>query len=250
MYSNRLKLNASKTELTVFVSPGISRSLPSLLPVLCSDQEIPPQPGCKNLGCFFESCLSMSSHVKQICKASNYHLNKLYRIRPCLDFSSTESLVHAFISSRVDYCNSLLYGISKQNLVKLQRLQNAAARLCLQIPRKALIPSKSLLSQLHWLPVEYRINFKILLITFKALNGLAPPYIFFLTRRTSPCTLRSFDSELLVVPKTRTKTFGDRAFPNCAPRLWNDLLLAIRTSSSVFTFKKALKTHFCRLAYD
>ena len=186
----------------------------------------------------------------EVCKASYYHLQKLYRIRPCLDLSSTESLVYAFISSRIDYCNSLLYGLTKQNLAKLQRLQNAAARLCLRVPRRARVSSKCLLSQLHWLPVENRIIFKILLITFKALNGLAPPYISaFLTRRTSSCTLRSFDSHLLVVPKSRTKSFGDRAFPNVAPRLWNDLPFYIRSSATTGSFKKTLKTYLFRQAF-
>ena len=85
--------------------------------------------------------------------------------------------------------------------------------------------------------------FKILLLTYKALNGSAPPYISdFLTRWTPLRTFRGFDSHLLVVPKTRTKTFGDRAFPNVAPRLWNDLPLSIKTSASVSSLKKALKT--------
>ena len=188
----------------------------------------------------------MSPHVKEVCKASYYHLRKLYKIRPCLDLSSTETLVHAFITSRIDYCNSLLYGLTKQNLAK--RLQNDAARLCLRVPRRAHVSSKSLLYQLHWLPVEFRIQFKIHLLTFKALQGLAPPYISsFLTRRTSSCSLRSFDTHLLVVPKTRTKSFGDRAFPNVAPRLWNDL--SIRSSTTIGRFKKSLKTHLFNQAF-
>ena len=166
----------------------------------------------------------MSDHVKGVCKASYSHLRKLYRIRPCLDLASTESLVHAFITSRLDFCNSLLYGLTQKNLAKLQRIQNAAARLCLRVPRRAHVSSTSVLVQLHWLPVEFCIRFKILLLTYKCLNGLAPSYLSdFLVRREASLSLRSVDSHLLVVPRTRTQSFGDKEFPNVAPRLWNDL---------------------------
>jgi len=250
MLRNRLKLNGDKTELTVFKSPSLPGSFLPLSPVVCTSEIIQPQSVCKNLGCHFDSSVSMSVHVKAICKGSYSHLRKLYRIRPCLDLSSTESLVHAFITSRLDYCNSLLYGLTQKNLTKLQRIQNAAARLCLRIPKRAHVPSKSLLLQLHWLPVEFRIRFKIMLTTFKCLNGLAPSYLTeLISVRESSLHLRSVDSHLLVVPKTRTKSYGDKAFPNVAPRLWNDLPLVIRTASSLDAFKKSLKTHLFRQAF-
>ena len=87
----------------------------------------------------------------------------------------TESLVHAFITSRVDYCNSLLYGLSNSHIMKLQRIQNAAARLVTGAPRFCHVAP--LLCHLHWLPISYRIKFKILLLTFKCLYGLAPNYL-------------------------------------------------------------------------
>ena len=193
----------------------------------------------------------MSAYIKGVCKASYSHLRKLYLIRPSLDLSSTESLVQAFITSRLDYCNSLLFGITQYNLAKLQRIQNAAARLCLRVPPRAHVSSRSLLVQLHWLPVEFRIRFKILLLVYKCLNGQAPQYLCdFLTMRDSPLSLRSFDSHLLVVPRTRTKSFGDKSFPNVAPRLWNDLPFSLRTAESLGTFKKTLKTHLFRQAFD
>ena len=251
MVKNRLKLNGDKTELTLFISPSLPGSFRPLSPVVCSGEVIPPQSSCRNLGCLFDSSLSMSDHVKGVCKASYSHLRKLYRIRPCLDLASTESLVHAFITSRLDFCNSLLYGLTQKNLAKLQRIQNAAARLCLRVPRRAHVSSKSLLVQLHWLPVEFRISFKVLLLTYKCLNGLAPSYLSdFLVRREASLFLRSVDSHLLVVPRTRTQSFGDKAFPNVAPRLWNDLPLSARMAGSLVSFKKIVKTHLFRQAFD
>ena len=100
-----------------------------------------------------------------------------------------------------------------------------------------------LLIDLHWLPVEQRIIFKIALVTFKALHGVAPSYISeLISDHASSRTLRSSSLKLLDVPKFRLKTYGGRAFAVAAPTVWNKLPLEIRTCSSVITFKSKLKT--------
>ena len=100
------------------------------------------------------------------------------------------------------------------------------------------------LKSLHWLPVHLRIDFKILLITFKALNGLAPDYLRNLLKyRTTPHALRSESKKLLVTPKTRTTSYGDRAFSVAAPVLWNKLPEEIRFETDLVAFKRKLKTH-------
>ena len=92
-----------------------------------------------------------------------------------LSTDSAATLIHSFISSRIDYCNSLLYGVPKCHIDKLQRVQNAAARLVvMQVKFCHITP---VLHQLHWLPVLLRINFKVLLLTFKAIRKLALSYI-------------------------------------------------------------------------
>ena len=102
------------------------------------------------------------------------------------------------------------------------------------------------LKKLHWLPVKDRI-IKLLLITYKSINGLAPVYINELFHHYTPCRcLCSSDSNLLVIPKTTTVTYRDRSFRAIAPKLWNQLSLAIRQSNSVDTYKKALKTYLFR----
>ena len=120
----------------------------------------------------FDKNMTMIPQINSVCKGAFYHLRNIARIRKFLTPKSTEILVHAFISSKLDYCNSLLYGVPKFQLQKLQHVQNAAARLITQSCKYDHITP--VLINLHWLPVEYRVKFKLLLLTFKALNELAP----------------------------------------------------------------------------
>jgi hypothetical protein len=107
------------------------------------------------------------------------------------------------------------------------------------------------LKQLHWLPIRARIDFKILLITYKALNNQAPDYITELLDIYKPKrTLRSASQNLLAVPQSNTKTYGEKAFQVSAPKLWNSLPDYIRLSSSLGIFKDLVKTHLFRKYFD
>ena len=113
--------------------------------------------------------------VNNICKSSYFHLRNLSTIRKYLTSNAAQSVIHAFISSKLDYCNALLYGLPKYVVERLQRIQNSAARV-ITFSRKFdhITP---VLVDLHWLPVYYRVIFKMLLLTYKALHGLAPTYL-------------------------------------------------------------------------
>ncbi len=150
-------------------------------------------------------------------------------------------MIHAFVATRLDYCNSLYYGVYQSSLSRLQLVQNAAARL-LSGTRKY-EPVTPILSALHWLPIKYRIDFKILLFVYKALNNLAPQYLTELLRPYTPSiTLRSSDLCLLIVPRCRLKKRGDRTFATAGLKLWNSLPLHIRLAPSISAFKSALNT--------
>ena len=114
-------------------------------------------------------------HVNRSCKAAFSHLFNIRRIRKFLTHEIAQILINSFVTSRLDYCKSLYYGLPANQLNKLQRVQNAAARLICNVSRFDHITPT--LKDLHWLPVKFRIDFKILLIVFKALHGLAPDYI-------------------------------------------------------------------------
>ena len=117
----------------------------------------------------------MSNHVAHMCKGAWHHLRQIGQIRQYLDKKASETLMHSFVSSHLDSFNSLLYGAPKYELHKLQRIQNTAARIVTKTKKFDHITP--VLTDLHWLPIEFRIDYKLLLLTFKALNGLAPQYM-------------------------------------------------------------------------
>ena len=155
--------------------------------------------------------------------------------------NAASTIIHAFITTRLDYCNHLCFGLPKYKVKKLQQIQNIAARYVSGARKYDHITP--ILLQLHWLPVSYRIVFNHLLFVYKSLNGLCPQYLTnLLEHRKSARSLRSNVQDLLIQPICKTKTYGDRAFSVCAPKLWNAIPLETRQSSTVLLFKKKLKT--------
>ena len=241
--TNKLTCNPSKTEVVHF-SSRFSRSA-STADITFENHTVASANEARNLGVILDRHLTMTTHINSVCRSASLALRNIGRVRKYLSLSTTKRLVHAFITSKLDYCNSLMYGLPSTEIQKLQRIQNSAARLVVKCKHTDHI--SPFLRNLHWLPVSDRISFKILLLTYKAINGLAPSYV---TRLLSPCVpgrkLRSSSQGLLTTPKSNTATYGDRAFSIAAPRLWNSLLYDIRNAKSVSHFKSLLKTYFFR----
>ena len=177
------------------------------------------------------------------------HLWNISKIRRYLSQDTTEILIHAYINSTLNNCNSLPYVPPTYMINKLQIIQNAAARIVTFTKKTDHITS--VLCKLHWIPVQYRIIFKILLLVYKGLNGLAPAYISELLHYcTSSRLLRSASQRLLSIPRTSLKTYGDRAFSAAGPKLWNELPLSLRSSNTLPVSKKDLKTYLFKLAFS
>ena len=197
----------------------------------------------------FDPDLSFNSHLKLISRTAFFHLRNISKIRHVLSQKDAEKLVHAFVKSRLDYCNSLLSGSSSKSLKTLQLVQNATAHALTKTKKREHI--SPVLASLHWLPVKSRIEFKILLLTFKALNNMAPVYLEELLVPYQPTrALRSQNSGLLVVPKVSKSRVGARAFSYQAPLLWNHLPLSVREADTICTFKSRLKTFLFDKAYS
>lgn len=244
MNSNFLKLNEEKTEVLLIGPPDKRRALHHHLGELKKHTK----DTVTSLGVIFDPDLSFCPHIKKIIKSAYFHIRNISKVCDCVSKQDAEKLVHAFVTSRVDYCNALFTGLPKKVLEKLQHIQNSAARLLTKTRKREHITP--VLAALHWLPIPYRIDFKVLLTVFKALNGLAPPYISdMLSFYTPTRPLRSIDSKLLKIPPFPPKKIGEAAFELYAPKKWNSLPLHIRTAPSVDTFKKRLKTHLFSLAF-
>ena len=178
-----------------------------------------------------------------------FRLRNLRHIRPHFDKSSFQMIIHSTITSRLDYCNYLLSGLPSSSLRNLQLVQNFAARLILN--RGKFCHITPLLYELHWLPIDCRIKYKILLLIYKSLHELAPSYLCDLLHHYEPSrSLRSANSNNLIIPRTNNVTMGDRAFSVFGPRHWNELPEKVKNSSSVNLFKKSLKTHLFSKHYD
>ena len=191
----------------------------------------------------------MVSHVNNLCKSCYYQLRIIGQLRPYITEDVAKMFVHSLVISRLDYCNALLFGVPDELLQKLQRLQNTAARIVTRVKRSSHITPS--LMRLHWLPVRERISFKVIVLTHRAIQGTAPKYLCDLLQCYVPQrNLRSSSQNLLLCSKTRLKTFGDRAFMNSAPKLWNDLPPDIRAIDTECDFKKALKTYLFRSAFN
>ena len=153
-----------------------------------------------------------------------------------MDDTATARVVHALVATRMDYCNALCYDLPAKVIGKLQRAQNAAARLVTKTKKFDHITPH--LKALHWLPARQRIAFKVLIMVYKAVHKDAPRYICELvTEKPSIRSLRSGGQRLLVEPPSRLRSYGDRAFKNSGPRLWNKLPLYIREADTLVVLK-------------
>ena len=247
MHKNMLKLNTDKTEVMLFLSKHNAKLMKDVS-VKVGDCLITSTSSVKNLGVIFDSCMSMEQQVNSVSRSGYYQLRNIGHIRRYLTNNATKSLVNGLVTSRLDYCNVLLCGMPQTTLNKLQQVQNRAARIVTRTSRNSHVTP--VLKELHWLPIKYRVQFKILMHTYKALHGLAPKYISDMLNVYQPKrALRSMDTCTLVVPKVRTVTYGDRQYKTMAPKLWNALPVRIRQAGTLETFKSQLKTHFFTLHF-
>ena len=242
MLNNRLKLNQAKTEFFVASSAHHYSSLQHLTLNL-DGHEIPSSPSIRNLGVIFDYSMTMAEHITNLSRSINWQLRNLNRIRKFLDTDICHNIVRTLILSKLDYCNSLLYGIDKKHLNRLQVLQNKCARLILKQPSRT--HASPLLQSLHWLPIEKRILFKLIVQAFKAFQFSSPGYLASYFQSRAHKTKYSLRSDLAItfeVPRAK-KQAGDRAFSVAGPHLWNGLPSSVRTVDHIDRFKNKLNSH-------
>ena len=241
MVHNKLQLNNEKTEFFIASSPHNCKYITNCY-ITIGGSKIVPSDSVRNLGAYFDTNMSMSNHVTSMSRAITFHLRNISRIRKYIDENTCHHIIRSLVLSRLDYCNGLLSSIPRTHVIRLQRLQNWAARIVFNVSR--IHDANPLRSSLHWLPVQQRIVFKLLLFVYKILNNISPNYLNDCIQLYQPNRpLRSSNDYLrLTYPKTHLQA-GDRSFSVSASREWNKLPINIRQSSSISIFKKSVKTH-------
>ena len=239
----KLKLNPEKNRIYHYRSKGHQRVACTKLPCSTPPKQYLSVGGSKKSGCYFRLRQLGNKHVAKVCRACYYHLRDLRQIRKFLGVETAILLANAMVSSRLDYCNSLLYGVSKSNIAKLQRVQNTLCRIIFRLDKMSHVTP--FLKKLHWLPIQHRILFKYNLLVFKAINLSQPPYLSALIRSSS----LTRGNRLSISSTDPKKQIGRRGFAVAAPAEWNKLPLTVRSQQTIDGFRSQLKTYLFRLAY-
>ena len=235
MVSNQLKLNKVKSHAIIFYTVKQSPHVPVDTYVNIAGQRVRLATSVCNLGVLFDRALTMESQVASVAKTCYYQIRNIGQIRSCITSDACEILVHALVTSRLDYCNALLYGLPQTMLKRLQRVQNYAARLICRRKKHD----------------HVRPTYKLLTIAYSVMHGLAPEYLAELMDRHHPRrVLRSASAELFSVPFSQTVRHGDRRFSVAVATLWNQLPNSVRMIETLPLFRTHLKTHLFRVAFS
>ena len=249
MGSNKLKLNPDKTEFILFGSSSQRAKLASCFPVDILGSQLCPTDKVRNLGVVFDSNFSFSQHVSSVCKSCFIHLRDLRRIRRHLPKTAAIALANALVSSRLDYCNSLLRNLSNRDLHKLQCIQNSLARIVTYTSKFSHITP--VLKSLHWLPIYYRCIFKTATLIYKYLVSGQPKYFHphilvykcaVNTRRSNP-TNRFLNEPNYDKKVHLSKVHFNKSFAHDGPSIWNSLPVNVRAATSLYSFRRRLKTY-------
>ena len=195
-----------------------------------------------------DQTLSMSNHISDVCRSSFLSLRRIGCIRPYLSDRATSGLVNSIVTSRLDFCNSSLTGITADQLNRLQRIQNCAARLIMK--KRKYDHITPVIYELHWLPSEFRIQYKLAVLAFRHFEGTLPTYLSAILCTYEPArSLWSSTERLLKSPRVNLKSAGERSFHFAAPAVWYSLPNSLCNIHSLPQFKKQLKTHLFHQAF-
>jgi hypothetical protein len=231
MSSNLLCLNQSKSEFMVFGLPKQTSKInqPSL--VMPDNTILLPVDNARNLGIIFDTHLTFSNHISALTSSCFYHIRDLKRIRKCLTDKTASLIATSLIHTKLDYCNSLFLNLPSCLIDRLQLIQNAAARAVSRTKRLDHITP--VLKSLHWLRIRERILFKIISITYKALQFHKPSYIHELLTVQKSQRTRSSDIITLERPANQSRLkISNRSFYFQAPVIWNSLPSTLRQYSN------------------
>lgn len=247
LQSNGLQLNPKKSEVIQFTATRGRDRVEDVAAVHVSNAVIPPVSTVRSLGVTLDKKLSFDQHVTNTCKSCYYYIRALRHVRESLPDEVARTVACSLVNSRLDYCNSLFVGMTKANFTKLQRVQNTLARVIIR--RRKFEHITPALMELHWLPIEHRVTYKLATLAFATLNTGQPSYLRNLLPDYQPVrTLRSSSKHLLCETATKT-VLASRGFRHSAATVWNNLPDSVRCCTNFNNFKRTLKTHLFNLAF-
>ena len=214
------------------------------------DEVIQNVTSVRSLGLHFDEELKHSSHINKLTSVSFNMIHNIARIHHQLDIETTKTLVQALVMSCLDYCNSMLLGISNYNIQKIQCIQNMSARIVLQLPRRSRITHH--LADLHWLKIPFWIEYKIATLMFKCIHDSAPKYLteLIVVNQVHDHNLRYTDSGRIHTMVSRTTMVHESSFHSMGPRTWNNLPETIVKTTSHSAFKSQCKTVLFKCCYN
>ena len=250
MWKNCLKLNSNKTQFLP-ISKYFAHT--EFEPLVLDDQTIiRPSADIRNLGVTFDCNLSFHKHISLLRQSCFYQLKRVKSIQSYLPHNSLETLIHAFITSRIDFCNIIYNGLPDYLIASIQSIQNACAKAITRARR--FDSATEQLFVLHWLPVKKRAEYKALLMCHKVAHcdSDAPQYINDVVKIHTPARFtRSCESVAIKSDfKAKLKSAGERAIDHYFPKLWNDLPASLKNHCNLTTFKSNLKTYLFRQHFN
>ena len=244
MNLNRLRMNNAKTEFILYGSqPQLDKCITD--EILIVDLIIKRSETVRQLGVFLDKNLNFKHHITTKCNNAMKSILKIKNKRKYLTQSAAEILVLSTVVSHLDYCNSILAGLPNSEISRMQRVQNIAAKLVLG--KSKFHSSSECLRELHWLPINKQIQFKVLTLVFKCLDSAGPLYlrnllVEFPEDRNQGLHSKNMVKRLLE-PRTKLKTFASRAFSVIGPKWWNQLPNHVKSCGNLTNFKKSLQTY-------
>ena len=236
-----LQLNPSKTQIIVVGPQRVLNSIKIHGVQLMDDLCVRFVTSTKSLGFLINENLSFHTQVMALKRDCFRLIRNICKMRFIFGKQQLKLIVNSLVICKLDYCNSLFYGINERYLKELQIIQNAAGKVVFGLYKHDHVGDT--LKELHWLPVRERIQFKILLLVFKSLNGLGPTYL------AEMLNYANYSHNIHLIEPAADTVMGDRAFQRCAPQLWNNIPASVKTSASLDSFKTKLKTYLFDKAY-
>ncbi len=250
MRSNRLQLNAAKTEILWCSSARRQHQIPKV-PLTVGVDSVTPVSHVRDLGIYVDADLSMRTHISKTVSSCFGVLRQIRSIRRSVSRPTLVALVTSLVMTRLDYGSAVLAGLPRLLTDRLQAVMNAAALLINGARRSDHV--SPLLRSLHWLRATERINFRLAVLAYRCLHGLAPSYLAGELCQVADVAarqrLRYSSTADLIVPRTNCSTIGDRAFPVAASRVWNSLPPSVTSSPTLAVFRRRLKTELFARSY-